>query len=154
MISWGDVATWFTFALLGIVAFNQFGASRPSLQVEPNPHDQTLPPKFLLRVGNPTNVPVQIHRHWGTTTRPVPVDLTDEAAAWVLQENTFNLRIPTGKTAVLAFSVPEGEPLLLIIRWRRLSGLHLFQFFPLYTFLTRKRTETVWRMQTRVYTVD
>src|SRR4051794_40301426 len=154
MVAWGNVASWVGLGLSIVVAVNQFGAARPSLQVEPNPRDLTRPPKFSLRVHNPTGVAVHLNGHWGTTKAPVPAGLTVTDGGRVLQTGTFNLRVPAGKTALMSVRVPERKPLLLIIRWRRLSGIHLFQFVPLFLFLTRRQVEALWQAQTEIDTVE
>lgn len=149
-VEFGTVVAWLAFILSLIVAANQFGASRPKLYVEPNERDRTDPPAFVLYVHNPSDVAIWLKGHRGTVSSLVAAASTRDGAE-ALRTRTINVRIPPKVTARLSLRAMGGKPLLLLIFWRRLSGVHLFQFFPLVLFLRRSEVEAAPRMQTKIH---
>ncbi|HEX8375456.1 MAG TPA: hypothetical protein VF606_09790, partial [Geminicoccaceae bacterium] len=47
--------------------------------------------------------------------------------------------VPSGGTVRLNAVVAKGHPLLFVIRWRRMPGLHLFNFVPLFAYASSVR---------------
>jgi hypothetical protein len=122
-----------TLTLATMVAVVQFSGNRPSIDLEPDerhldPDDQV----FIVRVRNSTPFAVQIRKHrdlLSSSRLIAPADVEDMAEQ--MTSGTVNFWVEAGAQVELHLRVETGKPLVMLLDWRRLGGLHLTSLIPL-----------------------
>jgi hypothetical protein len=135
-----------------IVAIVQFSGNRPVIDIEPDkrhrePNDWT----FILRVRNGTPSSVQIRRHRFCFSRSKLIAHADiEDMAEQMTSGTVNFWMDADSRVDLSLIAKEKRWLILMLHWRRLSGLHLTSLLPLFVVMSPAGLCRLKRAQTRV----
>ena len=116
-----------------MVAINQFFGTRPLLDLQP--HLQLLGRGyFVLSVTNPNQAGIHLFRYYVLGQKGYDLSLPGEGPSEQL--NSF---IASEQRVEFDLMIDENKWLFLVIRWRRLSGLHLFGFIPLLVIMSPQR---------------
>lgn len=150
------MADWIDGLALGLstlVAFVQFTANRPVVDLEPDSrHQEPDDFIFVTRVRNDTPTAIQIRRHKflfsGSSTLMAPFSSAKDAM-WAMTR-AVNFWLDTNHHAELQLSHEPGKWLILVLRWRRASGLHLASLLPLLVIYSPRALRALKAAQTKV----
>lgn len=148
-----DRIAWLSLGLSALVAVVQFSGNRPVIDLEPDARHHDLNDfVFVARVRNATPTAVQLRRQWLPFSRASKLMAPGGVQAVAMQMFTgrLNLWLDAGASADLQLRHASGKWLVLVLFWRRASGLHLTSLLPLFVVYRPAALEALKMAQTKL----